>query len=442
MRAWRWLQAMGVMFWMAALAGCGGSRGESKAKPGGEGVSASGEKAITTELRYMRWGLPEEIESERVLLQSFEQQHPGITVKLEYAAWEQFWTKLQAQFAAGTAPDVMLMGGEYLLDFMQRGLLEDLQPLLSSDTLRLSDYYDPPVKLFSREGKLYGVPRDCNTIAIYYNKTLFEQNQVPLPTAEWTWADYLTAAQKLTMDTNGDGRMEQWGCLAGFESIEENWGYWIWQNGGEILAPDHRSALLDQPVAIEALSFLSDLSMKYKVSPNSNEMASFTHGMNMFISGRVAMLSAGSWGIKAYQGIKDFAWDVAPLPRHKVASAPVNGLAYSLNAKSKHKQAAWQLAQFLVSRPAQELLAKSGTSIPAMRAVAESPLYLDGSPPGKKYLLQQIGYGHTLPFTPQFAKWEIKVREQLELVWLGQKTMPEACREANHAVNTILQSNP
>jgi len=391
-------------------------------------------------VRYARWGLPEEIQAEQELLKKFQEQNPDISVKIEYCSWSEYWNKLQAQMAAGSAPDVFLLNGGYANDYAARGQLENLEPRIKSDpSIKLEDYYPQTVEIFRFDNGLWGLPRDCNTVAIYYNKTLFEKYGVEPPKPGWTWQDFLDKARKLTKDENNDGRPDIFGFSAGYDSMEVHWGYWIWQNGGSILNPERTKCLLDQPSAIEALEFYSGLVTKEKVAPDTAQSSTF--GSNIFLTGRVAMSAEGSWMIKSFSEAKSFKWAIAPLPQGKRRAAPVNGLANAMYSKSPHKDAAWRLMKFLASRPYQELLAKSGTSIPAMRAVAESPIYLDNAVEGKQYFLEQLKYAQPLDFTRGFAKIEEAIRNELELVWLGKKDAASAARDATAKVNAILQED-
>jgi multiple sugar transport system substrate-binding protein len=393
-----------------------------------------------TTIRYSRWGLPEEIQAERELIAEFEKTHPDIKVVVEFASWAEYWNKLQAQMAAGTAPDVFLLNGGYSNDYAARGQLENLQPWVDADTsLTLDAYYPQTVAIFRDKNSLWALPRDCNTVAIYYNKTIFEKRKVPFPTPDWTWQDFLEKAKACTVDENGDGRTDIFGFNAGYDSMEVHWGYWIWQNNGEILSRDRTRCLLAEPPAVEALRFYSDLVVKHKVSPDVAQSSTF--GSNMFLTGRLAMSAEGSWMIRTFREAQGFKWAIAPLPKGKRKAAPVNGLGNAMYSKSKNKKAAWQLLKFLASKPYQEKLAKSGTSIPALREVAESPLYLDDTVEGKRYFLDQLAYAQPLDFTRNFNKIEEAVRLELEAVWLGRKDIESAARDAAQAVDKILAEN-
>lgn len=403
--------------------GCGGS------------VPDDGSVAI----RYARWGTPQEIEAERALLREFEAANPGVRVVVEFSSWSEYWTKLQAQLAAGSAPDVFLFSGTHVQDYRQRGQIENLADRAASDPeLDMSVFYDAPVRIFTDSDGLWAMPRDCNAIGIFYNKTLFDQHGVSYPEPDWTWDDFLEKARALTIDENGDGRMESFGYLAAFESMEVHWVSWVWQAGGAVLNEDRTRAVLDSPASIRGLQFLSDLVRVEKVSPDASQASTF--GSNMFLTGRLAMSSEGSWMIKGFSAADHFQWDVAPLPGGVERVGVVNGLGNAIYSGSKQKDAAWELVKFLSSQTYQESLARSGTSIPALRAVAQSDIYLDGKPEGKKYFLEQIEIGRIPDHTVASTQWESAIREKLELVWMGRMDVETAAREATVAVNAILES--
>jgi multiple sugar transport system substrate-binding protein len=403
----------------------------------GCGQPSSSPSAGKTIVRYARWGLPEEIQAERQLLKVFEENNPDIQVKIEYCSWGEYWNKLQAQMAAGSAPDVFLLNGGYANDYASRGQLENLQPWLEKDgSVSLDEFFPQTIEIFRFDNGLWGMPRDCNTVAMYVNKTLFEKYGVELPKPDWTWQEFLEKARKLTKDENGDGRTDIFGFNAGYDSMEVHWGYWVWQNGGKILNTERTKCLLNEPAAIEALEFYAGLVTKEKVAPDTAQSSTF--GSNIFLTNRVAMSAEGSWMIKSFSEAQHFKWAIFPLPQGKQKAAPVNGLANAMYAQSKNKDAAWRLMKFFASRPYQELLARSGTSIPAMRAVAESNVYLDGKVEGKEYLLEQLTYARPLDFTRGFGKWEDAIRGELELVWLGKQDVPTAARNAAKKVDEIL----
>ena len=403
------------------------------------GSNSGGSQDGITTLRYMRWGVLEELEAEKELLAVFEKENPDIRIQLEVSNWNEYWRKLQAMFSAHSAPDVFLMGGEYLYDYVDKGVIKGLNEQVKTDEFDLSKYFSNPVEIFTWRGELWGLPRDCNTVVVFYNKDLFAQAGIPEPHSEWTWDDFLSAAQKLTQDLDGDGETDQWGYMVGHDSAEVRFAHFIWQSGGQILNPEKTECLIGEPSAIRALQFLHDLIHKHKVAPPLPKLSAV--GGNYFLTGKMGMDNEGSWMLRFYRKIEKFDWDVAPLPKDVRKAAPVNGLANVIYQQTKHPEAAWRLLKFLSGPLYQEKLAESGTSIPALKEIAYSDAFLKSHPKPKniQVFLDQLEYAQPIDFTLQYSRWDLEFRKQLELAFLGQKPVEDACKDGERKVNEILQ---
>lgn len=391
------------------------------------------------DIRYMRWGTPEELAGAQELIDLFESEHPGVTVKLEVASWADYWTKLLGGLAANDAPDVFLMGGDYVYEFVRDDVLVDLTPHVETSGLDLGQYYENPVQIFQREGGLWGLPRDCNTVAVYYNRDLFETSGVPLPTSDWTWDEFLAAAEALTQDLDGDGRTDQWGFLTFYNSQETRFGSWVWNAGGEFISADGRQATVNTPEVTRGISFLTDLIHTHRVAPEVEGDAA--QDINLFLTGRLAMITEGSWRLRYFRQIENFEWDVAPMPRGPARQiTSVNGLANVVWSGSDNPNLAWDLVRFLSSEPCQIALAEGGTSIPALRSVAESEVFLDPTlaPDHIRVFLDGIDTGHPLNFTPRYHEWDEAVQRQLELAFRGEATVEEALAAAQEDVQELL----
>ncbi len=406
-------------------------------------VSCGGTSGGKNVLHYMRWANPQEEEATREIVEAFEKENPGVKVKMEVLPWGQYWDKLQTMFASGNPPDVFMMSGAMLYDFVNKGNLMDLTSFIEKDTqmqdLLATDFFELPVKTFTVHGRVYGLPRDINTVALYYNKDLFDEKGVAYPDESWTWEEFLDAAKKLTSDENGDGITDSYGFLTR-NNMENGWAPFVWTNGGQVLSSDKRKCLLDQAPAVEAIKFLVDLIHFYKVAPTPASAESLG-AADPFLSGRIGMNLEGSWMVATYKENAPFSWDVAPIPRSPKArkrKTSANGTANVMSSKTGNPELAWKFIKFFSSPEAQKLLAKSGTSIPVVKSVAYSPVYLDGFPAHKEVFLKALDYAHDLDFTPRWLEWTRAVTQSFDLAWLGQKSAYKACEEAARKVNEIL----
>ena len=115
------------------------------------------------------------------------------------------------------------MDGPLFPDYQSRDVLLDLKPFIDRDGYDLTQLADQGVADFTTAGGQYGLPRDLNVIALYYNKAMFDAAGVAYPDDTWDWAKLVDAAKKLTKDTDGDGTMDQWGFYTETTDMENYW---------------------------------------------------------------------------------------------------------------------------------------------------------------------------------------------------------------------------
>ncbi|NPV54501.1 MAG: sugar ABC transporter substrate-binding protein [Firmicutes bacterium] len=400
--------------------------------------AAAASKQVT--LRFGAWMVSAWVEPFQAIISDFEKSHPNIKVKFEYAPFAQYWEQLQTAVAAGTAPDVTLMSVAYLIDFAKRGAIVKLQPYVDRD-LKTSDYYIFGDNRYpdKEKGELYSIPIHWVSKVLYYNKNLFDKEGVNYPTNDWGWDDLLAAAKKLTKDTNGDGKVDQWGFLVDTGFVEN----FIWQNNGEILNKDFTKCLLDEPAAREAVQFLHDLIYKHKVSPPLARASSGGQAEvleDMFQTGKAAMSINGSWMIGMYRDIKAFKWDIAFLPKGKRRAVYAGPDSLAILSSSKHKEEAWEFIKHFLKPESQRILAKYGTGTPVLKSIARSKEFLDSELPPEhmNVIPDQFPYIHRSYFSSKWFEWISAMTSELDLAFMNKKPIDQALKDATAKVDAIL----
>ncbi len=405
--------------------------------------NSSKKDSNTVTIKYSRWGTPSEIKITQDLIKIFQKQHPNIKIDFQSDSWTMYWTKLQTQIAGNTTPDVFLCGVDRIVHFQRENVIRSLQSYIDSDsTIDMSDFFDAAKQIFVFNGEYYALPRDINTIVMAYNKDLFDSAGIPYPTKDWTWDDLVQNGQKIMTALNSDKRPgEEIFAIQPINDFEMGWGNFVFQNGGEVLDPTRTKCLLNTPQVINAMNFLyCDLSEKYKIAPTYGRAESFNNG---FSTGRLAMDIIGSWSIgELRSSIKSFRWDIVELPGNVKKATIANSVAHVMSANTKHPEEAWEFIKFLSGKEAQILLAKSGTSIPVLKSVAYSDVFLDGIPENKKVVLDSLSFGRTYPVTIKMGEWlGSVVVQEIDLAVLKKKSMKQAMNDTVVKVNEILREN-
>jgi multiple sugar transport system substrate-binding protein len=340
-------------------------------------MPAAAQGELSGEVTFGFWGDPAEAAAYEEIVAAFEAANPGVAVQIEHVPnATDFYTRLATGYAAGLAPDVFLINYRRYGQFAARDALAPVGPLLAeSEVLSEEDYFPQPLEAFRYKGELMCLPQNLSSLVVYYNRDLFAAAGVPYPEAGWTWDDFLAAALALTSDVDGDGITDQHGL--GVENSLIRFTPFIWQAGGELVDDTERPTKLtiDTPEAREGIEFFIDLSLKHKVVPTEAEVLAISDE-DRFMNGTTAMLLQSRRVVPTLRQIEGFTWDVAPLPRHEEAAGILHADAYCISATAENPELAWAFIEFANGPAGQQIAARVGRTVPSLRAVAESPVFL------------------------------------------------------------------
>jgi multiple sugar transport system substrate-binding protein len=394
------------------------------------GAGDAEEEGGPVELRFAIWDA-NQVEMTQQAIDLFQEQNPGISVKLELLGGGTYWEKILAMLAGQDAYDVFWMDTYNFIDYASRNAMLDLSPYIEQDDVDMNSLYgEGRMVNVTYEGKVYAVPKDSDDPAVYYNKALFDQYGVPYPEADWTWDDLKALAQQLNHPDDG-----VWGFSTGQFFGGPDWWNWVWQNGGEILTEDGKTVLLDQPAACEALQWWYGL-VEEGLAPDGSIIMASDPTEQLFPTGKVAMLMYGQWMLSTFAQLP-FEIGVAPMPAGPAGKAvQLGGLAYAVWSGTPHPGEAWEFVKFMGGEEAMQIQAESGIIIPAL--VSAQPTWAEAWPglDLQTAFLDMMPYGRR----PGFVGWEWnnEVNRVLTDAWSGNIPIDQACVAATEAGNAAL----
>ena len=409
--------------WLLVLAlaatACGGGGGDSGGETGGK-----------KQLAYALWNKDQAPVMEK-LAAEFEKTHPDVDVQVQVTPFTEYFTKLQTAIGGGGGPDVFWLNAPNLALYASNEAVLPIADQVAEDKVDLSVYPESLVGLYTFEDKLYALPKDLDTIGLWYNEELFDAAVVKYPPADWTWADLRSAAKKLTNKQKGT-----YGITA---ALTDQQGYYntIAQAGGYVVSPDGNSSGYDDPKTIEGLKFWTDL-IKDGVSPTHEQMTD-TEPKQLFQSGKTAMFYGGSWQAVSFKAAGDFGGkvDVAPLPAGVKDTTIIHGLGNAINAKTKNEEQAWEFVKFLGSKQAAEMSAESGIVIPAYEGTQEA--WLKAFPDyNLKIFLDAIPTATPFPVGRNEAEWQALEKQKLPAAWTGAQPVDVVARDLAAAMDQVL----
>lgn len=368
------------------------------------------------------------------MLERFKEENPDIEVEVLSTAWGDFFEKLPAMLATGTAPDVWYGEAGRALGWRHDGVTADLTRFVERD-LNLDDYFFLHAAVDPRTGEWTGIPSDFQVTALFYNTTHLPSRGIPFPDENWTTDDLIDAAQKLTIA--GPECPVQYGLNLQQSYITTGWMLWPRLLGGQILNADRTESRLNDPATIDAFDFMRSLIHEKQVTPmpggcGGYNMATGTISMELHIYSRNVSLAAA--GMDAY--------DVAFVPKSpegkRFTTAVPNVWVVNNDATDEAKEAAWRWIKFQIGEEAQLIRMAGGAGVLVNRNVSPSFLADPGPPENRAVFLESYAFADTLEENAVWGEYRNAITQALTPMWQGRISAQEAALNAHQQVSAIL----
>lgn len=419
--------ALGLSMMMAAasLTGCQGS-----------GKTADGK----TKLSFQIWDVAQR-DGMQAIVDAYMAKNPNVVIEVQVTSWDEYWTKLDAAAESNQLPDIFWMHTNQLLKYADYGKLADVTNLYDEEDPNYYTEHFSDISLDNTrgsDGRMYGVPKDKDTICLMYNKEMFDAAGVTYPDDTWTW-DTLCEASKTIHEKTG-----KWGYMA---YADDQLGYWnfVYQAGGYILNEDKTQAGFTQPATKKAMEFYINL-QKEPWCPDQNYFAETNPG-TAFISEQGAMYLEGNWNLMSTRennkGMEG-KWDVAVLPKcpdpeNGDGRATIsNGLCYATGAVGKNKELALDFLKFAGSEEGQRVQGESGAAIPAYIGLEDTWVHAFDKFDYKmdvEKCVEMFPYGVQSVNNASRPNWKTQVSDLLLKIYSGELSLDEGLEKMQKQVD-------
>lgn len=429
-----------VMLFTAACSssnkeGASGSPAASN-EPGASSAEPSKEPAKQVTLKL---GLPGSYDvTNKEIVDGFIAAHPNIKVEIQEAPWGDFTSKISTQIAGNTAPDVWLQENAAVLGYGKRGVAEDLSQYVERD-LAAGDYIDALFAAKTPEGQIWGVPHGINPIALAYNEDAFNQANVAVPTDDWTFQDLIDNSKQLTDQDKRFG-------FVGNSSITTGWFPWIKQAGGSALDETLTKANFDNPATVKGLSDLIG-GIQGGYFTNSDFVKANGGELEVFATGKAAMMFFQySQQVAINQNFPDANWNVVKVPKaidgnRYVPMVTNSWLIYS-KASQDAKDAAWEFLKYYLNEQSQEIVAKSGSTLPVRKSALDLLKDTQTKPLNKAAFTEGIAEGGvTLDENASWSEWRLKVQQVVNEMVSGNVKVEDGAKTIQTEVQKVLDDN-
>ncbi len=198
---------------------------------------------------------------------------------------------------------------------------------------------------------------------------------------------------------------------------------WFFRNDTSVLTDDWADSNMLDPKVSDTLQFLADLILEHKVSPNPAGWDEWAQ----FHAGNLVMRTCGRWCIGGSLEAEFDTYDLQYQPYRSGSTTTVAGTdGWGLASSAEDDQAAWEVVKFLSNKDASIDMVQLGGNIPALRSVAEMPVFAEYGPPNTAIFYESLDGARTVPSPTNFNVIEPIVNRHLETIWNGETSVEEA----------------
>jgi len=286
--------------------------------------------------------------------QEFMEMYPDIEIRIENTPHRGLLEKIITSSMVGVAADVIHVATTWPVELAAMQLLAPLDAYLE-ESGKIHEINASAFASSSFNGNIYAVPWMSDATALIYNKTMFEEAGLDLPSLEqpYNWDEFLAVAQALTMDVDGDGRIDQYGFgIRSGRGAAYGWFPFLFANDGQIINKEGTEIVFNSPEGLEAFEYYTSLFTEHQVvPPGAVGYDRWDDVRNAFLGGRVAMYIAGDWEIEPLRSAEpNFEFGVAPHPMQKRRATSLGGSSLAISAGSNVKDEAFLWIDFLTDR--------------------------------------------------------------------------------------------
>ncbi len=407
---------------------------------GGQGEKARG----PVELVFRQSDPAAEVVGLVKAIDDWNASQPQIKVKFETVPWSDALNQYVREAQAGSAvPDVLQVAFVWTKDLATTGLIQKLDDIIKKDPpgKGIDDFLGTDLGVY-KDG-IYGIPWTVDTNVIAYRPDLFKK--AGIDTFPDTWDEFFQTAKKLTMDTTGDGKIDQYGFAfpAGSAPGGTMWflvTYYLWSNGRNMVEPDGAGGWrvgVKVDDLVECMKYFNRFFVE-GVTPRSligTSVAGDPEITGGIARGEFAMgfFTPSVFRVAAKQSQVPLA--SAKIPRGRVMRiSHLGGRALVLNTKTKYPEESWVLLKALVGKK----IFESYNQFPAQKSLLKDIVYPE----------PERGFAEQLPFAVTFKRyidspapvntmWET-VNREFGAFYSGQKTPEQAAADIIKVVQPLV----
>ena len=404
------------------------------ASGGQEGAKSSGPVSLTW------WALDFNMGRDAELAKKYMEAFPNVKITVQQNVAQGLQDKVLVALQSGSVPDIMDIQAGWNIPYASTGQVLALDSYVAkSTTVKKEDFWPANWASAVYNGKVYGVPYRAESHGFIYNKKHYSAVGLDASRGPRDWKELVAYAQKLTR--TADGKQISGYAICGGGEIGNmlfNMLPAIWANGGDVLSPDYKKVVINEPAALEAVQYYTDFYVKHKASPQTTLQNGGNQNRDLFIQEVVSQFQSGSYVIpvarKANPNMNtDMGFAMIPAPEGKKPAAVLGGWNFMIPQKTANANAAWKLVEWL-AQP--DNMAYYTDTFPATATAMKNPKFAN---PDFKPFIDMLPYTHISPPLKGWIQMQAAIFKEVQGILLGQKQVKQGMDDAAAAMTKLLE---
>ncbi|MGW3357232.1 extracellular solute-binding protein [Streptomyces bungoensis] len=367
----------------------------------------------------------------KALVQQFEAANKNIKVKYVDVPFDQAQNKFDTAASSKGAPDILRSEVGWTPAFAKKGYF---LPLDGTEALADQASFQPNlIKQAQYEGKTYGVPLVTDTLALVYNKALF--NKAGIADAPKTWDELKSDAAKVKAKTGVDG---YWGSTQAYYAQS-----FLYGEGTDTVDATAKKITVNSAPAKKAYGTWLSLFSGKGLHKADTTADAYAHIQDAFVNGKVAAIIQGPWEItnfykgSAFKDKGNLGIATVPAGSSGKAGAPTGGHNLSVYAGSDkaHQAAALKLVKFMTSAKSQETIALKNSTLPTRGDAYTAQVKAD---PGIAGYQGVLSAAQPRPALPEYSSLWGPLDTELPKIAGGKESLDSGLNNAELAIAKLV----
>ncbi len=391
-------------------------------------------------MQIATWGNDAHKKMYEEMLEKYKQTHPNVSGEVLLIPFNDYQQKMAISLAASEAPDIAWLSDVMIPQFMETNQLTDISSVKDDKDYDFNDINASSFDLVKKDGKYYGVAFSTPPVMLYYNKTLFQEKGLQTPmelykAGKWNYDEFLKDAKAMTNREKG---------IYGIKLIPTDWKNWyintvdlVWGFGGDVFSPDGKKFTFNSEAGEKALQMYMDMMYKDAVHPKPGDQITFESGkLGMYVNTLSYMSTAKT--------IKDFEWNISPLPDGPKSNATRTGFAAYTMFKSENdpkNTEKLELFKFLTNKENMGITAQY--FVPSRKSVLESDSFKKLYPENVQEnfdatVLERLASTKVAITPANFAKINPEIQVYYDMLYTQSISVKDALKKMEETVTPLM----